>query len=759
MEGFHRRTRVAAEHGSQGSDARRGRRIVDRLGGGRTRVALVALGALLVLVGVALAGPTGDFVTSTGNTGGIEKSGPVDPATGFPDWIRDNKGLALEGCMSALDSNCGGAVPVPDVTQPTSFPGNFPDEFFYQDASAALTTADGGKVTAEFAIEGAFANGGVKAGDQMTFSRIRYRIDSGLKAATNYTVTQPFGTDVVKSGPDATAKPNLFITQDVGAAAGAFSEIVDGRVGPFLKWDTYGQAPAAGGPPTGYVGDGITPHKVIGSDLGTNFVRIEGPGIGGANNPNPCTTTGPNAYTGNAADCIETNLFTLVGKESTRGGVNVARASYTRSSDGATTQVDVYADSKAGQDIVVRDPSATPTFPITPMRPENGRYFAHLDITGALPKNVEVVNRGDTPQTVKSVPVNDLVTGSVSYDATAGSVHVQAASSDKSATAGALTVPAFNTTLDATGAGDIALAAPPDSVTIKSPQGGGAITVPVEVKQGTALAPLPLVANAGSDQTVVQGTKVTLDASNSTGNITGYAWTAPAGVALSSTDTKTTSFTATTPGDYTITLAVTGLDGTPPASTSKTASVIVHVTPTVAQPVATIAAIGPNVPQNWSVTLDGTPSTGAVTYAWSYVRGANDPAITLGATDQPKLTFTYPKWTASPLTFRLKVCNAATTPVCSTTDVQLSGQADPLTVSRARFSSGRWVVAGTAGSTLQNSVTVHAGSTLAGPVIGTAPVDATGAFQLDVRNSPVPSATTVSVESERGGVQLAQAVR
>jgi len=748
--------RVAVEDASQRCLARRPRRrfILNRLTGGRshTRVALLALGAMLLLVGVAVAGPTGDFLNSSGSTGGLAKAGPVSPATGFPDWYRDNKGVELEGCITNLDPNCGGAVPVPDPTQPTVFPSNFPGEFFYMDATANLATATGGKVLAQFAVEGAFANG-VTPGDQMVFSRIRFRIDSGLQANTQYKITHPYGVDVVTSGPDAAAKPNLFVTQDVGATAGAFSEVLSGRVGPFLKWAP--TADPADVPPAGYIGDGATAHTVTGSDLGTNFVRIEGPGIGGPDNPNACATSGSNPYTGPAADCIETNLFTLMGKLSTTGGVDVARASYTRSTSGATTQIDVYADSKAAQDIVVRDPAATPSFPITPMRSENGRYYAHLDIAGALPANVEVVNRGDTPQTVKTVPVEDLVTGTATYDSSTNTLHVQGLTSDKSASPPELSVPAFNKTLDATGAGDITFVAPPDAITVKSAKGGSR-SVPVEASQGTPLPPLPLVANAGADQTVELGTTVNLSGGNSTGNITGYAWSAP-GVSLSSTTAKTTSFVATTPGDYTITLTVSGVDGTPPAPTTQTDTVVVHVNDVTA-PVARIAPIGPQVPQNLAVTLDGTPSTGGSTFEWTYVRGANDPAITLGATDQSKLTFTFPQ-TTSALTFSLKVCNAATTPVCSTTTVDVSGQPDPLTIARARFNGNRWVVAGTAGSTLQNNVTVHAGSTLAGRVIGTVNVDALGNWQLDIRNSPVPGSPSVSIESARGGVLLNQAVR
>jgi len=161
------------------------------------------------------------------------------------------------------------------------------------DADAAnLTTGAGVKVLAQFGVEGAFGGtGAIANGQQTVFSRIRFRINTGLLPDTTYRITHPYGVDVVRSEPTADS-PNLFVTQDVGVTPGAFSEVLSGRVGPFLKWDTFGQTPANGGPPAGYLGDGLTAHAVTGSDLGTNFVRIEGPGIGGANNPNPCPTTG-----------------------------------------------------------------------------------------------------------------------------------------------------------------------------------------------------------------------------------------------------------------------------------------------------------------------------------------------------------------------------------------------------------------------------------------------------------------------------------
>jgi hypothetical protein len=45
----------------------------------------------------------------------------------------------------------------------------------------------------------------------------------------------------------------------------------------------------------------------------------------------------------------------VVGKKSLNGGVDVTRATYDRSADGATTQVQILANSKAVQDLVVQD--------------------------------------------------------------------------------------------------------------------------------------------------------------------------------------------------------------------------------------------------------------------------------------------------------------------------------------------------------------------------------------------------------------------
>ena len=201
-----------------------------RLGAGGPRRALGLLAGVILLgvAGVAVAAPTGSPVSSTGQPGGLIKAGPVNPDNGFPDWYRDSNKIDLEPCTDARDPNCN-APPVPDAGAAPTFPDNFPDEFFYMLADANMTGNGGSKVLGEFALEGAFGSGPVKAGDQMVFARIRFRVTGGLQPNTEYTVTHPYGTDVLKTDAGAS---DLFITQDVGLTPGDFNGALAGRVDP-----------------------------------------------------------------------------------------------------------------------------------------------------------------------------------------------------------------------------------------------------------------------------------------------------------------------------------------------------------------------------------------------------------------------------------------------------------------------------------------------------------------------------------------------
>jgi hypothetical protein len=739
-------------------------RLVGLLPTGRARKVVVLATFLVLAAGaVAIAAPSGLLTQDSAGPQGLVAVGPVNASNGFPDWYRDTNGVDLMPCDDPQDKYCGGAVPAPDPTQPPTFPDNFPDEFFYQQASAdSLVSAGGNNVLAEFDLEGAFASGPVANGDQIVFSRIRYKIVDGLKPDTDYKITQPYGTDTVHTDVGATG---FFVTQDVGVAAGDFAEALKGRVGPFLQWAPNPNNPADV-PPTGYVGDGVTPHAVTGSQLGTNFVRIQGPGIGGAvgdTNPNPCPTTGPNAYSGAVNDCIQANNFVLVGKKSQTGGVDVTRATYERNATGGAGRVQVLANSKSSQDIVVRDGDnhggTGRKIATTPLRGDGGRYMARVAAPGALPASVDVINRGDTPQTVKNVTLTDSLTASAIYHTTAAGgsdvLHVQATSSDGQLAPTSLTIDGFNKALGNTGSADIKTLAPPDQVTVKSAK-GGSVTVPVVI-DGAGLAALPLRADAGVDQTVEQGAKVTLDGGGSAGDIDSMSWSGPAGVTLTGATTATPTFTApTTAGKLTFTLSVTG------NGVTKTDTIVVTVKPSNPA-VAVIAPVGATVLQNLPLTLDASGSVGAAKFEWSQVSGT--PVALNGDTTSSKLTFLYPK-TATPIVMQVRVRRAdapatgCVAPTCDTSQITLTPQPDPLGPVRAKWDGkDRWVVDGSSNIQVSNNVRVYNGPTAGGTatLIGSALVDPTGAWKVDVRNSPVKPAACncVSVESDRGGKELA----
>lgn len=219
----------------------------------------------------------------------------IDAQNGFPTWYADNLGNKVVPCLDGADPNCvlpaAGEEPNFNPGQLTVFPSNFPSEFFYWIAeSDSLTTPGGGKTFIRVAVEGAFANGGPLAGDQMVFGRIR-ATGTGLTPNSTYTVTHPYGTTFYRTDDTGKLRRNTS-TEDLGCTPAPgfpcnFSIALISRVfNGFLKWNT--------GAPAGYLGDGVTPHTVVGSPTGNNFFKITGPGL--------------------PAGGLSTNLFTVSGK-------------------------------------------------------------------------------------------------------------------------------------------------------------------------------------------------------------------------------------------------------------------------------------------------------------------------------------------------------------------------------------------------------------------------------------------------------------
>jgi hypothetical protein len=706
----------------------------------------VALILSLAAVSVASALAVAEIV-GTPNKGHLTAFGPTSGATGFPTWYKDDKGTRLEPCLDVNNTLCG-FLPgdVPDPNSPLSVPDNFPEEAFYMLAGNTLDTS-GGRAVTTLSLEGAFANGAPAANDQIVFGRVRFFFD-GLKAGETYKITHPYGVDkfVAEQDPGAAdGVGRIRFTEDIGVAQGQFGEALNSRIGPFLKWDP-AIAPAA---PTGYIGDPDVLHPVTGSPNGTNFIRIEGPGVAA----NPADQCSPTPAGENAQDCIQSNDFSLMGKLATTGGVDVPRVTYSRAAtDTNGGMLDVFATSdNAPQSIEVSGDGFDPTR----LRGANGEYEARVAFTGAQPPaTVKVTNVGDQPASVKTATVTDRVSGRAIYNADTQRLNISGNSTDL----------ANPPTLTATGFGQLtngllsALRRPgvPDKVTITS-SAGGSVTVPVEMTGGS-FAPIPVVAFAGADQEVLVDSPVALDGSGSTGPITGYSWTQTAGpaVTLTGADTAHPTFTAPSAADLapgtdatlSFQLTVTGAGG------PQTNTVNVHVLASAPAPVANAGA-DQTVAEDSVVTLDASGSTGATSYSWTQTGG---PAVTLTGANTANPTFRFPKQNVV-LTFQVTAKGAAGS---STDEVQISTTPDKLATSRVQYVQSKrdWRIDGT--SSLGGpgvTITVHNGTTLGGAVVGKANVDALGNWSVTGTTSfALDASRRVSIESSAGGQLLGVAV-
>jgi len=646
--------------------------------------------------------------------------GPTSPDNGFPVWYKDSNNLSVGLCLDVNVPQCNlGAAGLPDPTQPVSFPDNFPDETFYQLAQSTITLPGGATAVLNDNLEAAFNTATPQAGQQITFGRVRIRLTTPTTG--HYVITHPYGVDAFDV-TDTTTR-NINFTEDIGIGEpGNFTGALGSRVNPFLRWDT-GLLKGPDG--ASYLGDAVTPHAVTGSDLGTNFFRIDGPDIGGV-----------------GVDTIQTNLFTVRGRVATNAGVAPTQVTYTRSTTSGGF-IDAFATSQPDQAIQV---SGTGISTTKLKADPTGKYFGRVAFTGASPPtSVEVTNISDRPPTTVNVTLTDqvLVT-KAAYNSDTGQLTVNATSSD-TATPPTLTAQGFGNLTS--GVATFALGAdqlPPGIITVTSSKSGSG-TAPVTVT-GAAIPPDPVLAQAPATLTVQQGQQVQLDGSASL-NATSFAWAQLSGtpsVTLSNADTAIASFTApNVETTLTFRLTVQGPGG------PSTADEVVTVAP-IAPPRAN-AGPPQSVLQGVTVTLDGSGSTGATSYLWKQTGGTT---VNLSSTTAVKPTFTMPN-TSAPLIFQLTVTGPGGSDVAT---VQISPIADVLTTTRVEFRTDKseWRVEGTATVTTSNTVKIHLGNDLTGPLLGQASVDALGAWSLRLRSGPQPPASgTISLESTRGGVLLA----
>ncbi|MFB5086863.1 IPT/TIG domain protein [Psychrobacillus sp. PGGUH221] len=665
--------------------------------------------------------------------------GPINAFDGFPIWYKDENGLRLQLNVDPTDPFSGiTPADLPDPSQPVSFPNNYPGEAFYMQAEAEMTTGTGERARLVLALEAAFVNEVPRDDEQVVFGRVRIRV-AGLLPNVEYTVTHPYGVDTFIAEPDGEGFGEINFTEDIGGLnGGEFHLALNSRVHPFLQWDP-SVAPSA---PGGYIGNPAVLHPIVGSlftdrfGQPQNYFRIEGPGIG-IGSPDRSTTPGINGD-----NCIETNNFTLLGKISTISGVDVTRATYTQN-ESLGGLLDVFATS----DDTAQTINVTGTgFNSTLLQGSDGQYFTRLRYTGARPPStITVTNLSDNPNSIKEFVPVDFITASANYDTNTQDLIITATSSD-SIGAPILSIADFGfgeIIIPSDGISTTNLTFAPAIVTINSTAGGKS-SIPVTVT-GSPDGPIPVAANAGEDETVIFGSTVTLNGSNSTGVITSFSWTQLLGTPITLTGSNTPTPTFIAPNSTTTLVFELTVDGEGGPSRDTVNVSVIEFAP------IPIAIAGPDqtVPIGSVVTLAGNATGSVTSYQWEQISGF---PVQLTNANTSTATFTFPAQSTT-LSFRLTVSGPGGT---SSDDIQITSFPENLTVTRAEFRTGdtEWRITGTSNVTgPEVIISIYIGNVSGGRLLSQVSVDTLGEWEYRVAGSTVQPDETraISIQSSSGG--------
>lgn len=359
--------------------------------------------------------------------------GPYAPTTGgFASWYQDTHGRTLDLCLSkALSSrvpSTPGApsymcslIPAPGVfddTQPIVFPGNFPDEAFWFTADGTVVDAARGiNLSYGSAVEAAFSGGDPVEGDQISFARIRIRVD--VPTAGTYVITHPYGVEVFNV--DTPGRRAINMTRDIGIGSPkTYDGALKGDVGPFLRSvnGPYTETNPVSGGAEQFVGDPNLEEAVTGSPFNTNYLRIEGPG---------------------GID-LRTTVFAVSGKLSTvvrSTPLIPQRSTYSRK-PGTSAPV-------SQQDVFVLAPPAPATVAVTSSTPvlnlteadSTGSWYAQSPINPTLPTTLQVTAdnhlaiASSTPTTLPMALTDLVVIQRAEYSLSSGQLTVVASTSDE----------------------------------------------------------------------------------------------------------------------------------------------------------------------------------------------------------------------------------------------------------------------------------------------------------------------------------------
>lgn len=190
---------------------------------------------------------------------------------------------------------------------------------------------------------------------------------------------------------------------------------------------------------------------------------------------------------------------------------------------------------------------------------------------------------------------------------------------------------------------------------------------------------------------------------------------------------------------------------------SASATVSVTVTPVNDAPLAAndTATVGPNSSVTIAVLANDTDVDGNPLAVAAVTQGAHG-SVAINADNTVRYTPNANFAGGDGFTYTVSD-GAGGTAVASVAVTVDAAAVDTVAVADAVFllNPNQWRITG-AGSVTGNTITIHLGSTLAGPVVGTATVNAGGAWAFRDRPAQVPpgTQTTISIESSGGGVVL-----
>jgi len=679
--------------------------------------------------------------------------GPVNPVNGFPEYVVDSEGVAMQICLDEIASDgtpvgCLFDPPDPDATSFSSQIG-FGAEAFWWLAESSIDTPRLSALVVQ-AIEAAFVAEVPIDGEQFPFTRLRIRVD--MPEPGIYTVIHPYGeetfiVDAIDNGQEIRESFDIEFAADT---------VHQGRVGPVLRWDATPPAP-----PPGYLGDGLTEHTITGSPCGNNFFRVVGVGLDGVT---------PIDLDGNGNNLVQNDLFVVAGQlfdGLVQAPLSVNRSTYARTA-GGEGQVDVFASSATTASVSFGGGANLPPSEIPLSSDGAGKFFSDVVLADAsvLPSTVTITasNPGNDDSVVSNMLVDEVTISRLEYDTTSGELLVEADSSDD-----------FNPpVLTAMGYGDLAedglvvsVAVPPPFVTVVS-SAGGSDTEPVRIVASAIPGNSEPVARDDSlisdedmailiDLLADNGNGIDFDPDEPDNSIvpsTLQIGLAPAGALVNNLD-GTVSYTP--PADFNGVDNFTYTVRDSLGAFSNQASVTINVNAINDAPIAVTDTAFTNANEAVVIAVldndddvDNDPLT-----LIDVTQGSNGSVANNGT----QLTYTPDAGFAGVDTFSYTISDGVLQASANVT-VSVNGTADEITVTRAIFRTERvqWLVRGlTALAGPDNNVTIYLGPDLNGEVLGTVPVNTIDSSWRFIRlNSTVTPGdeTTLSFESSLGGVLL-----